>query len=204
MSGMFSWWLFFLFKVFFVLFVHSYIQTYQRYQHKRHFFSKSSATYSIFHFYIFFYIFLYLILQWYFFSTTECWEKKIIIIEINNKIRLIFTAGALNAGILEEFRDKFYGNERNVQAQNVCARNDPLESCISRENLEKTNYIFQHKVAEVKPMTNQKSSGRCWIFAALNVIRIPFVKQYNIEEFEFSQPYLFFWDKVIIYFHLNS
>ena len=45
-------------------------------------------------------------------------------------------------------------------------------------------------------MTNQKSSGRCWIFAALNAIRIPFAKQYNMDEFEFSQAHLFFWDKV--------
>jgi bleomycin hydrolase len=49
---------------------------------------------------------------------------------------------------------------------------------------------------EAKPVTNQKNSGRCWIFATVNVIRIPFMKQYNLEEFEFSQAYLFFWDKV--------
>ena len=55
---------------------------------------------------------------------------------------------------------------------------------------------FVFKVDEVKPMTNQKSSGRCWIFALLNAMRIPFVKQYNLEEFEFSQSHLFFWDKV--------
>lgn len=56
-----------------------------------------------------------------------------------------------------------------------------------------------YKVDEAKPMTNQKSSGRCWIFAMLNAMRIPFVKQYNLEEFEFSQGYLFFWDKVFIH-----
>ena len=45
-------------------------------------------------------------------------------------------------------------------------------------------------------MTNQKQSGRCWIFACLNQMRVPFMKKYNLEEFEFSQTYLFFWDKV--------
>ena len=49
---------------------------------------------------------------------------------------------------------------------------------------------------EVKPVANQRSSGRCWIFAALNVMRLPFCKALNIEEFEFSQSHLFFWDKV--------
>lgn len=45
-------------------------------------------------------------------------------------------------------------------------------------------------------MTNQKSSGRCWIFAALNSIRIPFMKKNNLDEFEFSQTHLFYWDKI--------
>jgi hypothetical protein len=49
---------------------------------------------------------------------------------------------------------------------------------------------------EAKPITNQKNSGRCWIFATLNVIRIPFMKEHNLDEFEFSQAHLFFWDKV--------
>lgn len=40
-------------------------------------------------------------------------------------------------------------------------------------------------------------SGRCWIFSCLNVMRLPFMKKFNLEEFEFSQSYLFFWDKVM-------
>lgn len=49
---------------------------------------------------------------------------------------------------------------------------------------------------EGAPVTNQKSSGRCWIFAATNVFRVAIQKKYNIENFELSQSYLFFWDKV--------
>lgn len=45
-------------------------------------------------------------------------------------------------------------------------------------------------------INQSKSSGRCWIFAALNVIRIPFIKHFNLEDFEFSQGYLFYWDKI--------
>lgn len=41
--------------------------------------------------------------------------------------------------------------------------------------------------SEGKPVTNQENSGRCWLFAALNVMRLPFMKKYAIEEFEFSQ-----------------
>ncbi|KAH0183063.1 peptidase C1B, bleomycin hydrolase, partial [Aureobasidium melanogenum] len=49
---------------------------------------------------------------------------------------------------------------------------------------------------EGSPVTNQRSSGRCWIFAATNVFRVAIMKKYNIEKFELSQAYLFFWDKV--------
>lgn len=82
-------------------------------------------------------------------------------------------------------------------AQNVCSSNDPFEVALSRKKLEETQFVFNHKVEnEGKPVTNQKNSGRCWIFAALNVMRLPFMKQLNIDDFEFSQGYLFFWDKI--------
>jgi bleomycin hydrolase len=46
------------------------------------------------------------------------------------------------------------------------------------------------------PVTNQRSSGRCWIFAACNTFRIAIMQKHNIQTFELSQAYLFFWDKV--------
>lgn len=49
---------------------------------------------------------------------------------------------------------------------------------------------------EGKPMTNQKSTGCCWIYACLNGIRIPFMKHFNLEKFEFSQSYVLFWNKI--------
>ncbi len=57
---------------------------------------------------------------------------------------------------------------------------------------------FFLKVDEAKPVTNQRSSGRCWLFACLNAMRIPFMKENNLDDFEFSQGYLFFWDKVVL------
>ena len=66
----------------------------------------------------------------------------------------------------------------------------------SFRSLEENVHVYSHKVEEVKPVTNQKSSGRCWLFACLNVARQPFVKHYNLEDFEFSQAHLFYWDKI--------
>ncbi len=45
-------------------------------------------------------------------------------------------------------------------------------------------------------VTDQKQSGRCWLFAALNVLRHKFAKQYHAKNFTFSQSSLFFWDRI--------
>ena len=49
---------------------------------------------------------------------------------------------------------------------------------------------------EGAPITNQRSSGRCWLFAATNVFRVAIMKKHNLQSFELSQSYLFFWDKL--------
>lgn len=43
-------------------------------------------------------------------------------------------------------------------------------------------------------ITNQRSSGRCWMFAALNTLRYELMHRWDLEDFEFSETYLFFWD----------
>ncbi len=45
------------------------------------------------------------------------------------------------------------------------------------------------------PVTNQKATGRCWLFAGLNLMREDIARQFKLEEFELSQNYLAFWDK---------
>lgn len=56
---------------------------------------------------------------------------------------------------------------------------------------------FNVKISlEGSPITDQRSSGRCWLFAATNVFRVPIMRRYNLKEFELSQAYLFFWDKL--------
>ena len=56
-------------------------------------------------------------------------------------------------------------------------------------------YVFNHKV-ETMTVTNQKSSGRCWLFAALNLFREIAGKKMNVEQFELSQNYIAYWDKL--------
>ncbi|XP_076041577.1 bleomycin hydrolase [Oratosquilla oratoria] len=99
--------------------------------------------------------------------------------------------------LLNEFETQLESEPGTIVAMNASLKVDPLELCVRRSRLMDTNHVFNHKVeSEAKPMTNQKGSGRCWIFACMNVMRLPFIKHFNIEEFEFSQAYLFYWDKI--------
>ncbi|XP_013380408.1 bleomycin hydrolase [Lingula anatina] len=98
---------------------------------------------------------------------------------------------------IQKYREKFESDPKNLLAQNVCTRHDPFEAALKRNKLTELSNVFSHKISlEGKPVTNQKASGRCWIFALFNCMRVPFLKEYNIEEFEFSQTHIFFWDKV--------
>uniref|UniRef100_UPI003AAF82B1 bleomycin hydrolase-like n=1 Tax=Centroberyx gerrardi TaxID=166262 RepID=UPI003AAF82B1 len=107
----------------------------------------------------------------------------------------------MDTGLSQEkvatFIKRLRAEPRYLLAQNVSTCIDPLEVCLHRQTVQDTVHIFQHSIpTEGKPVTNQKNSGRCWIFSCLNVMRLPFMKKFNIEEFEFSQSYLFFWDKI--------
>ena len=60
-----------------------------------------------------------------------------------------------------------------------------------------SNPIFNIKIPiEGSPVTNQQRSGRCWLFASTNVFRVAIMKAYNLDSFQLSQAYLFFWDKL--------
>jgi len=60
-----------------------------------------------------------------------------------------------------------------------------------------TPEYFHKEVTPETKITNQKSSGRCWLFAGLNLLRRHTIHELSLEStFEFSQSYLFFWDKM--------
>jgi bleomycin hydrolase len=75
---------------------------------------------------------------------------------------------------------------------------NPLPSIISQKVATLSDrQTFNIRVPlEGSPVTNQRSSGRCWLFASTNIFRVAIIKKHNLREFELSQAYLFFWDKL--------
>ncbi|UZJ54242.1 hypothetical protein CBS101457_003562 [Exobasidium rhododendri] len=76
--------------------------------------------------------------------------------------------------------------------------NTVIRDSVRRRDAETADHhIFSHTIPmQGTPIVNQQSSGRCWLFATTNVIRLQVIKQLNLKEFELSQSYLAFWDKL--------
>ena len=102
-------------------------------------------------------------------------------------------------GLTKEFLEKELDEYKLDKGETIFRHalvKSPLLNVVANDD-EKKDIDFNFDV-EVKTMkaTNQKSSGRCWIFAASNVIREKIAKELNLEDFEISQSYLAMYDKL--------
>jgi bleomycin hydrolase len=103
--------------------------------------------------------------------------------------------GQIGEKELNEIRYSFDKNlEHNKALMNAISANDINSLAINRNVSGKAEHHFKYKV-DVKGITDQKSSGRCWMFAGLNALRPIVISEYELSSFEFSTNYLFFWDQ---------
>ncbi|MGX9358593.1 C1 family peptidase [Mycoplasma sp. 128] len=97
--------------------------------------------------------------------------------------------------LLTKFEADFVKNNFNKTLINAVTKNGIKEVSFNNEVKIKHNHVFS-SVINSGAVTNQKHSGRCWIFASLNMERINAAKKLNIEDIEFSQSFLLFYDKI--------
>jgi len=96
--------------------------------------------------------------------------------------------------MLAQFKESYRNNPTLRVSTNAASKTALFDLAFCPENAAKLQYDFSVEI-QTLPVTNQKSSGRCWLFAALNVLREQAAKKMNVEDFELSQSYLAFWDK---------
>jgi len=101
----------------------------------------------------------------------------------------------LTLDLIKSFSNKFHTDKTNIALQNAISSNDIRKLAINRNNLGKTDNYFKYKV-ETNGITDQKSSGRCWLFTGLNVLRPIATANMNISDIKFSQTFLFFYDQL--------
>ncbi len=110
----------------------------------------------------------------------------------------LLVAGSLSAQdiskpALDQIRSGFKKDAYTKAMQNALSSNDISKLAWNRANVGTTDHLFTYRV-DVSGITDQKSSGRCWMFSSLNLFRPAVMKKFNTSEFEFSESYLYFYD----------
>ena len=103
--------------------------------------------------------------------------------------------GTLNSDLLSTFQADFTANPANRQAQNAVTQVSIEDVALNHAVAIGITPSFS-TVLDDWTVTNQKRTGRCWMFAGLNLLRVGAMKAMNLRDFEFSQNYTLFWDKV--------
>lgn len=101
----------------------------------------------------------------------------------------------LSAQDFEEFSRDFNANPKNQVIARAAGRSGVLEASFNERVAGKLTRVFSTEL-DTENVTNQKHSGRCWLFSALNVTRHNFAKKNKAKNFTLSQSYNFFWDKI--------
>ncbi|WP_029904466.1 aminopeptidase C [Prevotella sp. 10(H)] len=112
---------------------------------------------------------------------------------------LLFTAVFLSAqsiaeSDLQDIQSSFKRDASTKAIQNILTTNANITANALNHDLQgQIDHYFRYRV-KVRGITDQKSSGRCWMFTSMNVLRPSIMEKYNISEFDFSHNYLYFWD----------
>lgn len=100
--------------------------------------------------------------------------------------------------IEQDFTDKLYAayeaNPKFAAMENAISHNGLLTSLEKRNSAVENTPVFSLDLTKDK-VSDQKASGRCWMFAALNTFRHKIITGFQLEDFELSQAHTFFWDK---------
>jgi bleomycin hydrolase len=103
--------------------------------------------------------------------------------------------GGITPAMLQELRQSLTMDAATRALVNAISNNAVNDLALNRAIVAGHGPVFNVRV-DGGGITNQRSTGRCWLFAGLNVLRPAVLKKYNLSGFEFSETYLFFWDKL--------
>ena len=100
----------------------------------------------------------------------------------------------LSSTFTEKLFADFQADSKLRAVENAVTHNGLLKSLETRQSEMENDHAFSIDLTKDK-VANQKASGRCWMFAALNTFRHKMISDLNLENFELSQAHTFFWDK---------
>ncbi|MHB1630316.1 MAG: C1 family peptidase [Bacilli bacterium] len=101
---------------------------------------------------------------------------------------------AISAELVEKFSKDMQARPNHRTLMNAVRKNGINAVAMNQDAVVDMQYTFSDEI-ETGPITHQKQSGRCWLFAGLNTLRVRVAERCNLKEFELSQNYQMFWDK---------
>ena len=105
------------------------------------------------------------------------------------------TEESLTSGLLDQFAAEFAADKTARIVQNAVTETSIKKVAMDREIVTSIDPSMSVRV-DRWPNTNQKKSGRCWLFSGLNSLKPAVYEATGLEKFEFSQNYMHFWDKL--------
>jgi len=96
---------------------------------------------------------------------------------------------------VESFGKDFAANPAYRLAQNAVTKTSIDDVALDRGVVTTVDHSVSHLLDDWA-VTNQNNSGRCWLFAGLNLLRVGAAQRMGLKDFEFSQNYVLFWDKL--------
>jgi bleomycin hydrolase len=103
--------------------------------------------------------------------------------------------GALTVETLRSLQADLENHPASRLARNAVTQMSVDDVALNRAVVASTDHTFSHLLDDWA-VTNQKKSGRCWMFAGLNLLRVGAMKKMNLKEFELSQNHTLFYDKL--------
>ena len=103
--------------------------------------------------------------------------------------------GGIDAEMYKEISESYKPTTSEKALQNILMGNPIKALSLNQENLGEMDTYFSHSVPS-KGITNQESSGRCWLFTGMNVMRAKMIAEQDLGAFQFSQVYNFFFDQL--------
>ena len=107
--------------------------------------------------------------------------------------RMTNSITAIKPERLAQYAKDFNADRANLVAANAAVSSGVLEAATDYKGQRALPRDFSIELKQGS-ITNQRRSGRCWMFASLNTLRYELMHQWGLDDFEFSETYLFFWD----------
>jgi len=121
--------------------------------------------------------------------------KKITLIVAALTVCLGASAQTIGEKELKAIQESYVQDGSTKAIHNVLANDKAIKPHALDNNVASSiDHYFKYRV-DVKGITDQKSSGRCWMFTSMNVLRPSVMNKFNVKEFDFSHNYCFFWDQ---------